>query len=99
MTETEDSSTGRNRPEGASAITSLDTRLLHQGLEDILVHFLGPIATVIRDDAYQVLEEPIKGPEDYGKLIACLTDEIEDHQDALRFKQQASDLLAGLVSH
>lgn len=81
----------------AGQISSAHAQQIYQGLEEILVQYLGPIASMVLEDVCQASERSSKGPEEFGKLITCLLDEIEDEEKALRFKREANQLLADLL--
>ncbi len=93
-----DSAPGGAKPGGSSGISSAHAQQLYRGLEKILLQYLGPIARMVLDDVCEASEKTSRGPEEYNRLIACLSDEIEDHQEALRFKQEASELLTNLLA-
>ncbi len=78
-------------------ISSAHVQQIYQGLEKILVQYLGPIASMVLDDVCQASERSSKGPEEFSKLITCLLDEIEDEEEAMRFKREATKLLVDLL--
>lgn len=81
----------------AGQISSAHAQQIYQGLEKILVQYLGPIASMVLEDVCEASERSGKGPEGFGKLITCLLDEIENEEEALRFKREANQLLANLL--
>ncbi len=93
-----DSSKKGHKPAGSPKDSSGDTQRIYRGLEKILIHYLGPIAGMVLEDVCEASEKTPRGHQEFDKLIGCLSKEIEDAQKALRFKQEASELLNNLLS-